>query len=608
MLRFGVPGALWLSLALVPVFIFYFLRIRFRKQPVSSTYIWERIGKTQGGASRLRWRTILLLCIQIAAVLAVVGAAARPAWLSHRFTGIGTLYLIDASASMTATDVQPNRLTRACSIVKKEIERMPSGYYGAIFACSSDAFVLGEPTDDRRRLISQLKDIRSGGTAFDEYAVSQSVQEWLSRQERPWQICLVTDGGLSMNGRRLAALAVGRRRVIHVGTHVGNIGIVGFRLLKGQSAKVSVFNGWPTARKIRVELQRDGRQLVSADLLATPGIHGYTIPWKLSNPPRYGLYQAELHGNRDYLAVDDRFYLAVNPPRRYRVLLVGEANPFLRAVLEDAQIDLVHMKEFPKKFEGANWDLTIANRISVPSNYHGNLITFGVVPSGLPVRPGKVLDGNLESKDSTHPLLRFVNWRNVPVVNGRELVTKEGVQTLATVQGRPVLSAWEHEGRHVIVCGTDLDNSELGLSGAFPVFLQNVLQWCVPQGNNPLAYTLTAGHPVIFTEAPTWKLEETPADFSVERKGNSLRIQGLRPGIARWIQGKYRGAIGVNLPMSEHNIETSEVYHGKSGAFIHGQRLIKRYDLASALLVLLLLCFVLEWIIWRGDWSFFRKE
>lgn len=608
MLRFGVPGALWMGLALAPVVIFYFLRMRFRRQPVSSTYIWERIHRAQGGTSKLRWRTILLLLFQVFAVIAAVLAASGPTWLSHRPAGSGTLFLLDISASMTATDCQPNRLTAARSMIEKEIKQMPSGHYGALFTCSSDATLIEAPTDHQYRLVSSLKNVQPSGAAFDEYAVSQRLQEWLSHQDRSWQICLVTDGGLSMNGRSLAALANGKLQVIQIGANAKNIGVVGLRLAEGQGAIATIYNGWPTERNVRLELERENRRQAGLEFRIKPGMNRCIIPWKSLGKPIYGLYQVVLRGNHDDLEIDDRYCLAVNSPRRYRVLLVGEANPFLSAVLDNPQIDLRQARDFPKGSSGSNWDLTIAYRVNVPPNYRGNILAFGVIPRGAPVRPGKGLQGILEGIDSTHPALRFVNWQNTVVNGGKELIPGNGVQTLATVQGRPIISVWEHDGYRIIVCGTDLDASEIGLAGAFPVFLQNILQWCVPQGNNPLAYTMSAGRPVIFSEGPTWRMEETPVGFLDERQGNYLRLLGMSPGIARWRQGSRRGVIAVNVPISEHFIGASEVFRGKSTAIIHGKQLILRYDLISEILLLFLLFLGLEWLIWRGDWHLFRKE
>jgi hypothetical protein len=583
--------------------------MKFRRQPISSTYIWERIRRANGGASRLRWRTILLLLLQIIAVLAGVIAAAQPRWLAHRQTGTGTLFLIDVSASMTATDLQPDRLAAACAIAEKEINRLPRGQYGAIFACSSDALLLGEPTADRSRLISFIKKVRANGTAFDEYEVSQSLQEWLSHQERPWQICLITDGGLSLNGKGLASLNGGRLRVIHVGIAAKNLGIAGLRLLDGQETMVTIDNSGSLPKNVRVALKRDGRRLAVVNLSVKQGINRYTIPWKYTGHPPTGLYQAVLLGNHDFLAMDDQYYLAVNPPRRYHVLLVGETNPFLQAILDNPQIDLEQVRDFPKNPTTSSWDLTIVNRVKIPESYHGNLLTFGVVPLGLPIRTGKELHGVLEGKESPHPLQRFINWQSPLVMAGRELVpTDVGIQTLATVQGRPIMLAFDRQGEHLVVCGTDLNASEIGLSGAFPVFIQNILEWCVPQGNNPLAYTLTSGRAMLFSEPSAWKLEETPADFSAIRQGHSIRLMGMSPGFARWRQGNRRGFFAVNIPMSEHFINLSEVYHGKPGAIIHGRRIVTRFGLTAAFLFLLFLSLLAEWIIWRGDWSFFRKE
>ena len=73
MLSWGAPGALWLGLILLPILFFYFLRLRYRRQPVSSVYLWVRLQQVTRGGSHLRWKSLFLLLLQVA--IAEIGRA-----------------------------------------------------------------------------------------------------------------------------------------------------------------------------------------------------------------------------------------------------------------------------------------------------------------------------------------------------------------------------------------------------------------------------------------------------------------------------------------------------------------------------------------------------
>ena len=79
-------------------------------------------------------------------------------------------------------------------------------------------------------------------------------------------------------------------------------------------------------------------------------------------------------------------------------------------------------------------------------------------------------------------------------MEGRE---ESGVQVLAQVDGRPVAVAGKREERLRVVLGFSLLTSELGVTGAWPVFFQNLLAYCLPQLTDPMAYNLTIGEPAV---------------------------------------------------------------------------------------------------------------
>src|SRR6186997_88595 len=108
------PAALaWLALA-VPVVIFYILKIRLRRVPVSTVLFWRQIFEEKKPRSLWqRLRHLLSLLVQLAFLALLILALAQPFFSWEIEQARRLVLVVDNSASMNATDVGPNRLARA---------------------------------------------------------------------------------------------------------------------------------------------------------------------------------------------------------------------------------------------------------------------------------------------------------------------------------------------------------------------------------------------------------------------------------------------------------------------------------------------------------------
>src|SRR5438477_10539833 len=104
---------LWIGLA-IPIVIFYILKIRLRRMPVSTIIFWRQIFEQK--QPRSIWqhlRHLLSLLVQLAMLCLLVFALAEP-FFRWEVQGARRLVLVvDNSASMNATDARPSRLAQA---------------------------------------------------------------------------------------------------------------------------------------------------------------------------------------------------------------------------------------------------------------------------------------------------------------------------------------------------------------------------------------------------------------------------------------------------------------------------------------------------------------
>ena len=154
--------AAWSVLAGVPVGIIalYFLKLRRRPVRVPSTLLWQRsLEDLHVNSLFQRLRRNLLLFLQLLAVALAMLALAGPQMKGSGATGQRFVLMIDNSASMSATDVAPNRLALAKEAAKKVVADMDSDDLAMVIAFSDTARVVSNYTGDRAVLTRRIESI-----------------------------------------------------------------------------------------------------------------------------------------------------------------------------------------------------------------------------------------------------------------------------------------------------------------------------------------------------------------------------------------------------------------------------------------------------------------
>src|SRR3954451_19689868 len=107
------PAALLWALLAVPIVVFYILKLRLRRVPVSTVIFWRQIFDEKKPRSLWeRLRHLLSLACQLLLLALFIGALVEPFLSSHQ-QAQRIVLIVDNSASMKATDVAPTRLERA---------------------------------------------------------------------------------------------------------------------------------------------------------------------------------------------------------------------------------------------------------------------------------------------------------------------------------------------------------------------------------------------------------------------------------------------------------------------------------------------------------------
>lgn len=155
-LTFHWPAMLWL-LAVVPLFAAFYMRLAARRRRAAAQYasleaVW---GGEAGARGRLRRHLPALLLL--AALCAMILAVARPHAALLLPSRMETVILaIDASGSMRATDVKPDRMTAARNAAKALVADQPANVRVGVVAIAATATLVQSPTRSREDVVKAI--------------------------------------------------------------------------------------------------------------------------------------------------------------------------------------------------------------------------------------------------------------------------------------------------------------------------------------------------------------------------------------------------------------------------------------------------------------------
>ncbi|MCA9112224.1 MAG: BatA and WFA domain-containing protein, partial [Planctomycetaceae bacterium] len=156
------PLAAWFFALLVPLVVFYFLKLRRPRMEIPSLALWQSVIEDQRVNSPFqKFKRNLLLLLQVACLCLLVLAAMQPFVRGGAETATYLPILIDNSASMAATDAKgQSRLDVAKDEVRQIVEHLLSDQRVTLISVSDSAQRLTEFTDNRRILLDALDSIK----------------------------------------------------------------------------------------------------------------------------------------------------------------------------------------------------------------------------------------------------------------------------------------------------------------------------------------------------------------------------------------------------------------------------------------------------------------
>jgi len=471
------------------VTVLYLLKLRRRQVEVPFVHLWQQV-LAEKQTTRLfsALKRILSWLLALAIVGALAFALGDPRREGASEDGRTTVVLIDASASMQATDVEPSRLERA----REEVGRLVAGLGGddRMLIASMDATTvpLSPLTNDQRLLRASLERLAPTDVAADFTRGLQLARDVLRGQPRP-RVVIVSDGRLGEPGAVAAELAeeaeVDWIEIARGGT---NVAITAFSVrrypldVSRSEVLVELWNPGDEGASIELELLGDGETIDLQRLRIGAGERLRRFFTDVSGADRTLEAQIRLSdGSPDAQPADDRAYARLPERRRARILAVSEGNLYLSAaLLLDEYLDVVEATPAQYPVEG-RFDITIFDGWVPPSPPDTHAIYLHPVPPEGTQGPfevtGVVERPYFDAVVREHPLLAFTALGDVNVAESLEVELQPGDRVVAGDRGAPLIVAGTRNDHRVVALLFDVRRSDLPLRVAWPLLLLNTVDW-----------------------------------------------------------------------------------------------------------------------------------
>src|SRR5436190_30629 len=513
---FASPLAL-LGLLFVPAVVaMYLVRLRRTETVVPSTLLWQRLASdVEANAPWQKLRRSLLFLVQLLLVVVIALLAARP--FVERPAGLARdlVLIVDTSASMSATDVPPDRLTAAKDAAKEALKDLPAGGKVSVIEAGRTARIVATGTSDIGRVrgaIDSIKPSVSRGDLTDALALAQQ----LAIQSGDAEVLVATDAALAVTPTSRVDAPV---RVVRVGDPKGsrNQAIVALAVRTAPSAMtrsvfVSVANLDVEYATRQVQIWGDDRLLESrtmnidaqqkADVIVddVPADVG-TIEVRLVAGD-----DADPDERPDMLAADDRAWAVVPPERTRNILLVGTGDPYLETALgylPDSHLFGLTPAEYPAgaaRTDGTSWDLVIFEG-TVPAQLPATPVLAIAPPTSSELGPvgGILKDPGIGTLGADEPILRYVDLTTTHIAEARELTLPPWARTVIPgPKGAPLLYSGVRAGIPTAVLAFEPRESDLPLQVAFPILVANLTGELLGGSAAPTA-AVAPGDPVALT-------------------------------------------------------------------------------------------------------------
>ena len=488
-MNFLSPTAFLLFGLAAPIVALYILKLRRRREPVSTLLFWEQIFREKQTTSLFqKLKHLLSLLLQLLFLTLLVLALARPQFAFMTKSARQIILIIDRSASMNALDDTVSRLESAKQEALWMVDNLRFIDEMMVISCHTQPVIHSPFTNHQKSLRDAIESIAPTDVKTDlqpALAVAHSVAQ---TKPNPEIVILsdfhqVPDPLLAQGDGTDTQLSDARVRLMSVNLdEEGNVGITQFRVRKSlvnafdYQTLLTVINASAEEKSFNVELYLNDALLDVRPYTLAPGESKSEL---FTNFTMEGGRLKAILDVEDALSTDNVAYAALPKREQIPVLLVTPDNPFLEnALAVDEKLDLTVVAPDQYEPNARGYDVTIFDRYNPPTLGDGNYMFIYPPKAGAIWQIGEPLETPIITEwERDHPILRHVHLDNVQIAEAYQVQVPATANVLVRSFEDPLLIVEESQNRRIVFIGIDILQSDLPLRIAFPLIVANTIQW-----------------------------------------------------------------------------------------------------------------------------------
>jgi hypothetical protein len=511
-MNFITPFGFLFAIFIPAVILLYLLKLKRIDTIISSTLLWRRtLEDMKANTPFQKLKRNLLLFLQLLIISLLVLSIARPVLNLGGLQGQSFIVLIDQSASMSATDVKPNRLEAAKRKAIEIVNDMSIGDQMMVVTFAAGARPISTFKQNKGVLRSVIRGISPTGSPT-RVAEALQIARAAAEVQPNAEIIIISDGGFTIpSDSPLSSL---KTRFVPIGDSENNVGIVDLVVRKDLGIQqnsqilVGVQNSSQESKEIYLELWgkplesgeiNDSSAPVSAGNVATNEKESVSSmerkridARKIAIGPKSRetiifkdvlLFPKTIEvflDSDDDLQIDNEGWILIPPQKTIRMLLVTEGNYFLQRVLNidsRCRVSVVSLAEYtgPQDF-----DLVVFDAYSPPTLIAGNYLFINAIPplpewtSGEEIVLPAIIDWN-----RFHPMTRYLTLDNLTINKCKNIGIPAWAEVIAEARETPLIATFQENEIRGVVTAFDIYDSDWPLRVSFPIFFANINNWCI---------------------------------------------------------------------------------------------------------------------------------
>ena len=477
------PLGVLFGLSLPALVLLYLLKLKRKKQEVPSVLLWRQTLEDYTANSpfqKLKTNPLMLLQLLLLALLTL--AIMRPTMNLQALRGIDYYVLLDQSASMAATDVNPNRFEVAKDKIRDLIRGMGTGDRMMLLAFGHHTTLLVPRTENKGEVLSALDRIETVDTATDLSEAMTILKASIGENTERSKIFVFSDGAIPESDELFppAVETVYEK----VGERGSNVGITRFSITRPPTEGADI--------QVYVELirtpDRSGSQTLSlswngqildAHIFEWGEVTSYSHVFQVP-PLAEGVLTATIDGEDD-LAVDNTASSALKSPQPLRVRVYSNGfTPLVKAInqIPETQVQILPPKAYSATSEADIHVFDTWSPGTLPTSFKGVFFLGASPPEEVGVEWGDSVDFPVVLDwDRTHPVTRGAEYRNLQIAKGNQAKLSEEFDVLLDSREIPLIYSLERGSRRFLGTTFMIVQSNWSRLYSFPITLANGIRW-----------------------------------------------------------------------------------------------------------------------------------